>query len=366
MNIRVTFVSNYLTIHQISLCKEFFKRLGDNFKFVSSFEPTGEKRKYANYENEPFVIHPFLSKRDRKKAVEIINKSDIVIFGSGDRSLLKNNKKVIFFYMEHLSKTKINFLRKIHLQMLYKKFTNAYLLCASCYSQVDFNSIGLFVDKCFYFGYFPLLVEHDLKQRETEHVNLMWVGRELKLKRPEYAFYAAKILYDEKIKCNVKIVSTRNNIIKELIEMYKTKPWFNNIELISPTDNFSIQKMMFQSDIFILSSDENEGWGAVVNEAMNAGCCPIVSSSTGCSHFLIEDGFNGYIFDNYEEFETKLLTSINNLEFKEMGRNAFETIQKKWNAANAVTNLLSIFELVINKKEIPLNLINNGPGTKIL
>ena len=250
--------------------------------------------------------------------------------------------------------------------MLYKKFTNAYLLCASCYSQADFNSIGLFYDRCFYFGYFPLLMQHDLNKSDNKCVNLLWVGRELELKHPEYAFYAAEILNENKIEFKMKIVSTSDNIIKSLIEIYKSKSWFRNIEIISPTDNQSIQKMMFSSDIFIMSSDKHEGWGAVVNEAMNAACCLIVSGSIGCSRFLIEDGINGFIFDNYNEFRTKLLASIQNELFKEIGHNAFETINKKWNADNAVSNLLDIFDSILQNKEIPTNLINNGPGTKIL
>ena len=366
MGIKVTFVSNYLTIHQISLCREFYVKLGTNFSFVSSFEPSGDKKKYADFENEPFVIRSYLSKKDRMKAIRVIDESDVVIFGSGDRSLIKNKKKMIFFYLEHISKNKINRLRKFHLRMMYSKFPNAYLLCASCYSQTDFNGIGLFLDRCFYFGYFPLLIDQCSRYANSKYINLLWVGRELPLKRPEYAFYAAEFLYQNGICFKLCIVSTFDNLIKDLIEVYKSKPWFKHIKLKTPIDNTSIQKLMSKSDIFIFSSDKNEGWGAVVNEAMNGGCCPIVSREAGCSSFLIKDGINGFLFNDIGQFKDELLLSVQNRLFEKIGINAADTIRTLWNAKTAVENLLTVFAFLIEGKDLPKRLINNGPGTKIL
>ena len=367
MSYKVVFISNYLTIHQISLCREFYEKLGNNFTFISSFEPSGDKIKYSYFEEESFVLRSYISRAERENAIKRIDEADIVIFGSGDRTFLKNKKKIIFFYSEHLSKARVNFLRKLHLHMLYKKFTNSYLLCASCFSQIDFNHIGLFNNRCLYFGYFPLLEDFSLKTKQSDdRINLLWVGRELELKHPEYAFRAAQVLYENGISCNVKIISSCDGIIKELLERFKIEPWIKFIEILSPTDNPTVQNLMYKSDIFIFSSDRREGWGAVVNEAMNAECCPIVSNLAGCSRFLIEDGVNGYVFSDMDEFEKKLIDSARNNSFSQIGVNAARTIHAKWNAKNAVTNLLLFFDVVIQNKEIPINLINNGPGTKIV
>lgn len=366
MGIKVVFISNYLTIHQIAICREFYKRNDVSFKFVSSFKPYGDKAKYNSFENEPFVIRAYSSKAEKKTAIDYINDADVIIFGSGDLSLIKNRKKLIFFYSEHLSKTKITLLRKIHLRMIYKKYVNSYLLCASCYSCRDFNSIGLFLNRCFYYGYFPLLTDCSKKNRNDTIINILWAGRELPLKRPEYAFYAAEYLYEKRIQYRITIVSSTERIMKDLIIKYSTEPWYRNIQILMPMDNALLREIMIESDIFILSSDQNEGWGVVVNEAMNAGCCPIVSVHAGCSRSLIQDGYNGYLFDKKNEFIDKLAQSITDLAFKSIGQKASETIKETWNAKNAVNNLCDVFKLVLNHQDIPNSLINNGPGTKIV
>jgi len=50
------------------------------------------------------------------------------------------------------------------------------------------------------------------------------------------------------------------------------------------------------SDIFILPSFK-EVWGLVVNEALTSGLYVLSSKYAGASYNLIEDGFNGEVFD---------------------------------------------------------------------
>lgn len=55
---------------------------------------------------------------------------------------------------------------------------------------------------------------------------------------------------------------------------------------------------MLNSDIFVFTSDRNEGWGASLNEAMSSGCACVVSDAIGSSHFLINNEVNGLLFKN--------------------------------------------------------------------
>jgi glycosyltransferase involved in cell wall biosynthesis len=48
-------------------------------------------------------------------------------------------------------------------------------------------------------------------------------------------------------------------------------------------------------DIFVLPSD-NEPWGLIVNEVMNAGCPVVVTNEVGCHPDLVEEGINGYVY----------------------------------------------------------------------
>ena len=64
------------------------------------------------------------------------------------------------------------------------------------------------------------------------------------------------------------------------------------------------------ADYFVLASFQ-EAFGAVVNEALVAGCFSIVSNFAG-AHTLIEDGVNGYVFesDNVNDLKEKLSLAL--------------------------------------------------------
>lgn len=52
------------------------------------------------------------------------------------------------------------------------------------------------------------------------------------------------------------------------------------------------------ADVFVLPSCVNETWGMVVNEAMNFALPVVVSDKVGCAPDLVQNGDNGYMFDN--------------------------------------------------------------------
>ena len=61
---------------------------------------------------------------------------------------------------------------------------------------------------------------------------------------------------------------------------------------------------MNEASIFIFNSDRYEGWGAVVNEAMNSGCAVLVSHVCGAAPFLVKQNENGRVYEygNMTEF----------------------------------------------------------------
>ena len=53
---------------------------------------------------------------------------------------------------------------------------------------------------------------------------------------------------------------------------------------------------MRKHEIFLFTSDRNEGWGAVSNESMSNGCILVGSDGIGSIPFLVEDGVSGITF----------------------------------------------------------------------
>jgi glycosyltransferase involved in cell wall biosynthesis len=73
----------------------------------------------------------------------------------------------------------------------------------------------------------------------------------------------------------------------------------------APVEIGAIRGIMRQSDVYVLSSDGGEGWGAVVNEAMAEGCTVIGTHEAGSSATMIEHGVNGWAFSSRQCPETE-------------------------------------------------------------
>jgi glycosyltransferase involved in cell wall biosynthesis len=66
---------------------------------------------------------------------------------------------------------------------------------------------------------------------------------------------------------------------------------------MKPTE---VRSNMERSDIYLFTSDFNEGWGAVLGEAMASGCAVICSNVGGMTNIVL-DGYNGLIINPDEE-----------------------------------------------------------------
>jgi glycosyltransferase involved in cell wall biosynthesis len=95
--------------------------------------------------------------------------------------------------------------------------------------------------------------------------------------------------------------------------------------------------------VFLFTSNYLEGWGAVVNEAMQCGCAVVASKEAGAVPFLIEDGVNGLTFGSGSLLELKekvVELTCDRKKITSLGIKARETIDNKWNAKNAATELI--------------------------
>ena len=100
---------------------------------------------------------------------------------------------------------------------------------------------------------------------------------------------------------------------------------------------------MSESDIFLFTSNQAEGWGVVLNEAMSEGMCVIASESAGSTNELIKDGTNGKIYSLDSLTELKAVTEqiINHKEeIPRLGQQAQLTIKENWSATAAIENLI--------------------------
>ena len=114
---------------------------------------------------------------------------------------------------------------------------------------------------------------------------------------------------------------------------------------------------MRQHDIFLFTSDRNEGWGAVANEAMANGCVLIGSHEIGSIPFLVQDGINGLIFksNDLNSFIDKVEWALNHIdECLLISTNAIKTMQDLWSPINAARSFLKLVDDLQNDRPVSI------------
>ena len=104
---------------------------------------------------------------------------------------------------------------------------------------------------------------------------------------------------------------------------------------------------MEKCHIHLFTSNFLEGWGAVVNEAMNSGCVEVANVEVGAAPFLINHGENGLVYKDgsYEDMEKQIKFLLDNpRKASGMALEAYETIASQWNAQEAAKRLLKFYE----------------------
>lgn len=374
----VTFFSNYLNHHQIPFSNEMYKLLGDGYCFVQT-QPIAEERIKLGWQdniNVPYLLKSYNDEVCFEKALALGRLSDVVIIGSAPSFFIKNRKhKLTFFYSERIFKKGFHkILNPFIFKNVFLNYTlkglhkNKYLLCASAYALYDFKRIKAFSKKMFKWGYFPEKKEYNLKElfkaKENQVITILWVGRFLDWKHPEYALQLAEKLKQKKIHFQLNIIGTGPEEQK-LKLMYVDSNLSEEVKFLGAMSPNMVRTYMEKSNIFIFTSDFNEGWGAVLNEAMNSGCAIVASHAIGAVPYLIENGENGYIYKNgdFKDFYMKVKKLIEQPELMKLfGKKAMETINNLWNSKIAAERLITLSHSILDSKKY--DIYDTGPCSK--
>ena len=379
---KVTFYSNFLTHHQVPFCLEMQKRLGDDFKFVSTVKifqwrlDLGFKDLDKEYD---FVVRAYENDEEMAKAKQLAIDSDIVIIGSTTDECIEERLKLdkitfryrarVFIFPDGIFKTlfdkeKLKLFYNRHLKYRHNK--NLYLLCANAYGAKDFHSLGLYKNKTYKWGYFLETNYYDIdklieKKEENEKIEIIWVARYIKWKHPEMVLKLARNLKKQKYSFIIKMLGT-GKLEDKIKRKIKKQHLEDVIEIVGQVPSDKVKDYMEKANIFIGTSGRFEGWGAVINESMNAGCAIVANRKMGSVPFLIGNDNTGFAYKNYKDFEKKVKRLINNKGLRQMfSKKAYEYITTKWTADMASENLVKLFESILQGKEIE---IKEGPASK--
>ncbi|HWT75765.1 MAG TPA: glycosyltransferase [Mobilitalea sp.] len=360
---KITFYSNYLTHHQIPFCNEMYRILQENFTFVatSSMETWRIKQGWETKDDYPYVLQTEKSKEAYQEALRLARESDVVIIGAAPELFVKermqnNTTGITLRCSERLYKrgtwrflSPRGWLRRID---TYYRYSNRklYMLCASAYTSGDLMLQGAYPGKCYKWGYFPKTIPYNVDElmagKQRGKVKILWCGRFIGLKHPEAAVLVAARLKKEGYDFELNMIGSgvEKKQIKAMIAEHKLEAY---VKLLGAKSPEQVRLYMHEANIFLFTSDFQEGWGAVVNEAMNSGCAVIASHAPGAVPYLINDFVNGLIYKNGDQdslyFKVNLLLAKKEL-CESLGRKAYYSIVKIWNAQIAAERLLLLIE----------------------
>ncbi|MBE5883540.1 MAG: glycosyltransferase [Lachnospiraceae bacterium] len=360
--LRICFVSNYINHHQIPFCNAMCKETEGNFYFIQTQPMEAERVRMGwHEENRPDYVHCYYEEEEWCR--QQIRDCDVVLFGGCDEESYIAERlqsgKLIIRISERLYKTgqwkaisPRGLIKKYHDHTRYRK-APVYLLCAGGYVASDFQIVQAYPKKKYCWGYFPETRHYDVQQLldqkgyecEGERLPyLLWAARFIDWKHPELPLETAHYLKQKGYRFHMDIIGggAMEEEVKKLLATYQLEDCVYLTGYKTPEE---VRAYMEKANIYLFTSDRQEGWGAVANEAMNSGCAVVADRMIGAAPYLIQNGYNGYIYDDRQKEEIFRLTErllADNELCRQMGERAYRTITEVWNAENAAHNLMSL------------------------
>ena len=362
---KIVFVSNYYNHHQSALSEEFFRQTGGNYVFIATSRMSLEREKLGYSIVKPhFVIESYKDNETYNRCIKLINEADVVIVGSAPEKMIRKRMrsgKLVFRYSERIYKSKKKLLQLPFRFIKYHwdnyPYKNVYMLCASAYAARDYAITGMFKGKTFKWGYFPAMKNYENIEKliaDKTPASILWVARLIEWKHPDASIRVAKRLKQAGYNFQLSLIG--NGELEENIKkMIISEGLQDCVQMLGAMPPGEVRRYMEKSEIFLFTSDFNEGWGAVLNESMNSACAVVASHAIGSVPFLINDGENGFIYRYGDEDDL-----FNNVKFlldnpekrKQISLSAYKTMAEVWNAQVAAKRFLEVCQGILFDQQI--------------
>jgi glycosyltransferase involved in cell wall biosynthesis len=348
---KLTFVADIISHHQKPLADELYNLMGDRYKYVVTKEISEDRKKlgWKTIEGVDYVISLL---NDEVEAHNAIDEADIILYGNAPYSLIENSlksRKPVLVYSERIYKNGFSLfkypVRFLRFFLHYGRYCNCHLLCASAFAPYDYARTLTFINKTYRFGYFTQQREYkdinELIRRKNPH-SIAWVARFIDWKHPELPIEIAHRLKTEGVAFHLDMVGVGDNMekMKELAKSLNVDDYINFLGAVSPEQ---VRDVMEKSEIFLFSSDHREGWGAVLNEAMNSACAVVANRRIGAVPFLTEHGKNALLYSSCEQAYTYIKQLLEcDSDRRTMAKLAYETLTLQWTPQIAAERLLQL------------------------
>ena len=394
----IAYFSNFLNHHQKLVADILAATEGIEYTFVETV-PMYEwlkKGGYSDFSQVSYVLRAWESQDAYAKAIELAKSVDVALFGGPEvlkfevlraRSTGKLSFEVSERWLKRgvvnvLSPRLLKYLWYYH--TLFKKKA-IYKLCSSAFGATDQYRLNTYIDKCYKWGYFTAVdsnfnVKENFEKHISDVINLMWCSRFLTWKHPELPIMLASILKEKHYRFHLNMFGTGEKLeaAKHLVSQLKLE---SVVSFKGNIPNQELLQEMRNHQIFLFTSDQNEGWGAVANESMANGCVIVGADAIGSIPFLVKDKVTGLIFQSANKntgFKSSLIIDnvalqslalnvewlLNNPEqMKSIAIEAYKNMCNIWSPDTAAQNLLTLINCLLNNQETS---ISEGPCSKAI
>ena len=367
---RTIFVSNFMNHHQLPFSAGLLGQDDVEYTFIA-LEPIPQERLDMGYEDMnhkyPFVLCAYDSEEKMRRAEKLIDDADVAIYGSCPDSLVlrrTNKGKLCFKFSERYFKEGTGLQQIPHnLASAWKHLKPfekgpLYFCCSSAYTAADLNRYTNFKGRTFKWGYFPETKKYDVAELMKKKLSVTSAG----WKHPDASIELAASLKKKGYSFKMSIIGN-GEMEARLREMIRSKGVEDCVEMLGAMSPDEVRAHMERADVFLFTSDFNEGWGAVLNESMNSGCAVVASHAIGSVPFLVKDGVNGLVYENgnQEHLEKQVRRLLDDDAYRrKVGENAYATILDIWNAQVASERFVELAREIIKGNSVQ-NLFEDGP-----
>lgn len=374
---KFVYYSSVLNHHQRCLCDAFYSLLGDDFTFVQTM-PMEQQRIALGYQQEeaPYLLRSYESEQNRQKAEQLAVDADVMLASVFPVKLLfermKRNKLTFRHIETYFKSGKYKLLSPNALRIAFTEHTRygnkpLYLLCASAHTAKDVALFGAYPGKKLKWGYFPPVDELEdihCHRSKNEVIEFMWAGRMLDWKKPTYAIGTVQALAKKGYPVHLNMVGT--GALLDKLKAYVAREKLTQlVSFCGPVSPDQVRQYMRQADVFFFTSTREEGWGAVLNEAMNSGCAVLASKEAGATGYLVKHGENGLVYKRNSLGQLiKLAEALCQNKEKRLflGTNAAKTITGLWNYRVAAARFVEVAQSLLQSQTVPV--YESGPMSK--
>lgn len=364
-NFTLVYGTNIWTHHQVPVATELARIMGPKRFRMALFEEVPDERRRMGWndgEECPWVSGPPRNETEKKQLMQECLEADVMVFGAGPFDALQARVatgKLTLVSAERLLKDGFYYLRMLNPRYArgFRHFCrtvnypHVHSLAIGHHAPADLRTIGAFADRIWKWGYFVDINPEPPRPVPDRPLKIIWVGRMLNWKKVNLLLRVVARIQGAPWfgECLIVGDGPERSKLEQLGRKLRLKQ--DAVRFLPSVPFEEVRRLMREADVYVLSSNRKEGWGAVAGEAMSEGCVLVANQDAGSAQELILEGETGFLYQDGNIAQlVSLLERLGNdhaLRAK-VRQQAWERMQTLWHPQVAAERLVRLCQGLLN------------------